>query len=56
MDEDRTEHRIVDQTMLAQVRPAMHDPMPNGRGEWHLGLSQKVDNPNKSILGFVYRF
>ena len=35
------EHRLVNRAMLPELRPAMHDAMPDGVKRRHLGVGKK---------------
>ena len=46
------QHRVVDQAVLQQLRPAMHDAMPDGTGRRHPAFSQKPpDADDRFALG-----
>ena len=41
---------IVDQAVLSNMRSAMHDPVPDGRRSWLLGISEKSRKPDERVL------
>src|SRR6266567_4445220 len=41
---------IVDQAVLSNMRSAMHDPVPDGRRSWLLGINEKSRKPDERVL------